>query len=826
MKIKLTNIQAIGIFLFIASIFIYYLTSLVSNNDAPVFFINYILASFYFLLSFGDLKKGSKVYKMKIPRLNWHILLSILAVSCFTLNKTIEIFTSIPTWLEILLFIGLCSYMIIGSQIEMPKFASYTFSFFSGISITIFLYYSIILIPFAPFAIIGLFLLGLSIHLLIPYFLLATTIVTLYRKFINAHIKSALFGVLFALLFTITYVSIYSYHQKKIESSIINIVLEEKEDLPDWISYAQNCHSEYWTKRIIGHELLYDVIKNSWWSMGFNTGSFSELKVHDPLVSISAAFNKTISLSRKERIKIINSITDSRHYSYEKLWSGKDLNQSNKLTDIRIYPEYRIAYAELNIWTTNNNKWENNRQEALYTFQLPEGAVATSLSLWINGKEEKSRLTTRKKAANAYKTVVGVELRDPVVLHWQEGNRLTATIFPCTPKEARRLKIGFTIPLKKIDNKLFFDNIRLQGPDSKFMSETIHLKIVGESNNLELPSFFKQENNNQYIFNGSKRNDWKLSMSAPVLSDNSFSFNKKSFKMVPLQYQSSLKPQSIYLDINKSWNKSIIRTIINKANNIPVFVYDNEMLQLTNENKDHIIDRLLKNSFSIFPVHKVTHSNALLITEGNILSPVPSELKGSSFYKVLTNYIGQTESELKTIVIDGKKSAYISTLEQYKALDCQNISEKTIKEHSIDKWFKEYNIEDKAVTLSMSEVQIVPVDQSEEDITKKEAPSHLMRLYNYHSILQQAGHLFLQDEIEIPEKIYDLCQEAYIVSPISSLIVLETIEDYKRFNIEKNKNSLQNATLKDSGAVPEPEEWALILTLVIIITISYLKFRK
>jgi hypothetical protein len=52
---------------------------------------------------------------------------------------------------------------------------------------------------------------------------------------------------------------------------------------------------------------------------------------------------------------------------------------------------------------------------------------------------------------------------------------------------------------------------------------------------------------------------------------------------------------------------------------------------------------------------------------------------------------------------------------------------------------------------------------------------------------------------------------AHIVSPVSSLIVLETQKDYDRFNIKDSKESLQNASHKKSGAVPEPHEWALIV---------------
>jgi hypothetical protein len=66
-----------------------------------------------------------------------------------------------------------------------------------------------------------------------------------------------------------------------------------------------------------------------------------------------------------------------------------------------------------------------------------------------------------------------------------------------------------------------------------------------------------------------------------------------------------------------------------------------------------------------------------------------------------------------------------------------------------------------------------------------------------------------------PENIDQLIDQAYeanIVTPFSSLIVLETEKDYDRFGIKKQDGkSLSNAKIRRSGEVPEPEEWALIL---------------
>jgi hypothetical protein len=57
----------------------------------------------------------------------------------------------------------------------------------------------------------------------------------------------------------------------------------------------------------------------------------------------------------------------------------------------------------------------------------------------------------------------------------------------------------------------------------------------------------------------------------------------------------------------------------------------------------------------------------------------------------------------------------------------------------------------------------------------------------------------------------DLAKEANIVSPVSSLIVLETDNDYKNNAIEKNINTLGNASINDKPASPLPHQSILLL---------------
>ena len=95
-----------------------------------------------------------------------------------------------------------------------------------------------------------------------------------------------------------------------------------------------------------------------------------------------------------------------------------------------------------------------------------------------------------------------------------------------------------------------------------------------------------------------------------------------------------------------------------------------------------------------------------------------------------------------------------------------------------------------------------------DSITPGKAPDHLFRLFAYNKIMKELGNNATSE----PEELVRLAEQAYVVTPVSSLVTLETKQDYERFNIKPTEglHSLGNA-----GSVPEPHEWALIVLLTL-----------
>jgi XrtN system VIT domain protein len=123
------------------------------------------------------------------------------------------------------------------------------------------------------------------------------------------------------------------------------------------------------------------------------------------------------------------------------------------------------------------------------------------------------------------------------------------------------------------------------------------------------------------------------------------------------------------------------------------------------------------------------------------------------------------------------------------------------------------------VTVHNAGINIV----REKGTKSNSAPDHLMRLFSYNDILRAINKGYLTENY-LNDTLLAKAQQAYIVSPVSSLVVLETKADYERFDIKDNSNSLKNASMKSAGAVPEPHEWLLIILVVSVM--SCLIFKK
>jgi XrtN system VIT domain protein len=787
------------------------------------FFINYIIAFVFFAVVLISNKPFFKF--MRIDRRLIIVSLILFSISTFTLNNSIPIFAQFTLWVKIYLILYYSAFLCICFIEKLPIVIRYIVFFFLGAGLVITTYFAAYLAPIYHISIIGLVFFGLSVHLLIPLFITISTIFN-YIKLKKTKIEKVLFfsGIIIPISITIVFLFQWNNFKDEIHNASSSIITRPDNTLPEWVLLSQDMPTDNFSQKIIKGNLAFDTFQNI--SRGFGSTTFDEVKRHDPLVNIGLAFLGDINLDQNTRIKILKSQFNARHLAQRKLWSGRNLGTIEVLNNIKIYPDYRLAYSEKIITIKNFNQWEDNQQEAAYTFYLPEGSVATSLSLWIDGKEEKSRLTTKSKADSAYVSIVGVERRDPALLHWQEGNTLTVTVFPCTPKENRKFKIGITTPLEKTDNNLTLQNVYFDGPVTHNIMETSQIVFESENviKNIQLPKGFKKGLEENYTYDGKFMPYWEASCEATTLSENKFYFNNHSYSIKEINKETfDFDPENIYLDINKSWSETEYNKILTLFHGKNIFVHHDKLISINENNKSEVFKLLRQKNFSLFSFSDVTDwNNSFFISKSTELSPNLSDLEGSEFLNELIKKINATDEKLNFFQLDKTTSPYIKSLKEFQILNFHSGDINDLSQIANEKKFYQYNSDSAKVNLDIAGISII----KDTNKVKSEAPDHLLRLFAYNQIMKQMGRNYFNKDKDYIEKLVNIANEAYVVSPVSSLIVLETQKDYERFNIKENENSLKNASVKSSGAVPEPEEWVLIILFLGIITFVFFNKKK
>jgi len=101
-----------------------------------------------------------------------------------------------------------------------------------------------------------------------------------------------------------------------------------------------------------------------------------------------------------------------------------------------------LAYLE---WTLDLSNHGQTQREGRFTLALPEGAVVSRATLWVNGEPREASIAGRGEARAAYSSVVR-RSRDPLLVTTDGAQRLLVQVFPVQPRTTVRLRIGVTAP--------------------------------------------------------------------------------------------------------------------------------------------------------------------------------------------------------------------------------------------------------------------------------------------------------------------------------------------------------------------------------------------
>ncbi|HOY05071.1 MAG TPA: XrtN system VIT domain-containing protein [Saprospiraceae bacterium] len=775
------------------------------------FLLNYVFVWLYMVIlwSAGRLRW----WMFGARRVDYPVMLLLLLlwmVSCFALNREIDIFRPSAAWLNWHIGISGLACIAFAWQDRMGMYARRVLWFVLGATAVLFAYYSIALLPLSAMGLVAFWFFGLTFHAIIPL-VFTIYLVLILRNAIredNGMRWPAFAGVAAPLLAVVLFAGTWYKLSSQLSAHTLDYETTPQ-NLPKWVVVSQHLESNslygYVLKAVAeGRMPSQNRFGGDLWLFG---NSVSE---NDPLMQIAAAVSPNPQLNDNECKKIYAAQYDHRNVMEERLWAGDDLVTTRVESRILLDPGHRLSYTEklLTVAQTNfNNSERTQTQEAIYTFFLPEGGAVTALSLWINGKEEPGVLTAKSKAQEAYNTIVGREQRDPAVVFWQEGNQVRVRVFPVTREMPRRFKVGITAPLRYDERTLEYQNISFDGPSALTASEQDSVYFEGNGKFTEVPVHFENGNGGtSLLFEGRYRHNWSLRCEAPPLAASSFSFDGKAYFVSPWNKQSeSFQPRHIYLDLNEAWTQTELTKMRALIGRYPVSAATaGELVLLTQENVAGVFQQSRSLRFSLFPFYKIDDpENSLVITKSAAPTPLPSELENSDFSRYLNDW---HPALLRVFHLgdDAGMTAYLRALQERRDVFCTSGSSDLLDKYLTTNTFPQNPEGMYTVAIPSSGLLITEKDS----ITPGKAPDHLFRLFAYNKIMKELGNNATSE----PEELVRLAEQAYVVTPVSSLVTLETKQDYERFNIKPTEglHSLGNA-----GSVPEPHEWALIVLLTL-----------
>jgi XrtN system VIT domain protein len=274
----------------------------------------------------------------------------------------------------------------------------------------------------------------------------------------------------------------------------------------------------------------------------------------------------------------------------------------------------------------------------------------------------------------------------------------------------------------------------------------------------------------------------------------------------------------VYLDWNHSWSCDEAEVVWQLVQRYPVYAFTTELVRLDETNYQDVFKELRKRTFSLFPLHTIREpGRALLVSKSDGPTPNLNDLKNSGFYDGTLEFLAKKQP-LRVYHLGPHLSPYLKTLGEFRALQLDYGTPEALASLLKGGWFLQSPERDGLVSVGRSGMLIAATDAP----AVTTAPDHLLRLFAYNDILRKVGSDYGKPEA-LREELATAARQAHVVTPLSSLVVLETQKDYDRFGITASKDSLQNASIHSAGAVPEPHEWLLILTAVLVMVAFLVK---
>ena len=297
------------------------------------------------------------------------------------------------------------------------------------------LYFMIVFLPYLPFSIIAIIIVGLGFLMLTPIMLCVLQSIDLVRdwKSLMAHYNPIILGaVLCAGLCALPTVITTSY-------------FSDRANLQSALKYVFDDHDEKEDINIAALESTLNTISSHKRGSRGNNIMGSKLPYLTSYYNWIVMDNMTLSFTKLTRLREVFLGANPAVPSIRRRWSSSAGKVSISSSEVRsTYDHDQQSYTTwVDLELTNRSK--RRFQEYVTTLQLPVGAWVSDYYLYVGDRKEMGILTDKKSANWVYDQIRNTN-RDPGLLSYRNDGSISFKVFPFEGEQVR--KTGFEIKHK------------------------------------------------------------------------------------------------------------------------------------------------------------------------------------------------------------------------------------------------------------------------------------------------------------------------------------------------------------------------------------------
>lgn len=618
---------------------------------AVIIFLFFLIRSIYIL----SLNKGKNSRNLYFASKFAFALICPLIGLCLNqgLGGVFGDFTSL--WFYIITFLN-------GVLICLPPFEDkrYRLLLYIGRCITLSFtcYFFIVFLPFLPISVIAILAFGIGLLMLSPLALFIIHIQELTRdySFLKNHLtKTKLITITLLGFIIIPTIITLSF---KYDKTILHETL-------DYV-YAPDYSKDYNINKKSLKKTMAIISKNRSRSSGFSMNR--QIPYITPYFNWLVLDNLMLSNSKIKTIKNIFFKSEPFKIRPERL-RNKDVDISNIHSNSTYNPKDQSWTSWIDIEITNSNQ-NNFTSEYATTIDLPDGCWINDYYLYVRDRKEMGILAEKKSAMWIFSQIRNIN-RDPGLLHYLTGNKVSFRVFPFTKNEIRKTGIQFIhkdpVTINIDNHKLVLGKAKME---SKITEDNKHAIYVSAKQKERLK---KVQRTPYYHFIIDTSKDKNSLTDNYIKSINNFLANSKlNIKNAKLSYTNSFSSTQNFTSewenelktqhfeggffLERAIKKIFFNAYTNTSNNYPIIVV------VTDNMLDAIVSKNFSNFKFAYPESNLFyHLNTLGYLASHNLDKTPKQFINDKTTVSLKNKVlaWPNANNAKTYLPDNNKPSII-----------------------------------------------------------------------------------------------------------------------------------------------------------------------